>query len=181
MNFAKWGIHLAEMRSDRWPGSPQNSLSPEENWYRAVTVSAPAALVFRWICQLRAAPYSYDWLDNFGQQSPPNLIDGLDQLRIGQKVMMIFRVHDFSIGSYLTLVPWPRRSLLSSELRITYLCAPVGKNQTRLRVRVQISYPRHFFRPIVCSLLPLGDLFMMRKQLLTLKELAERSQSGGKI
>jgi hypothetical protein len=179
VNFSKWGIQLAEMRNDRWPGSPESPLVPEENWYRAVTVLAPAALVFRWVCQLRAAPYSYDWLDNFGRQSPPNLIDGLDQLRTGQKVMMIFQVHDFSSGSYLTVALRPRLGLLSSGLRITYLCAPFGKNQTRLRVRVQIAYPGHFFRPIVRSGLPLGDLFMMRKQLLNLKELAERSQSRG--
>ena len=28
-------------------------------------------------------PYSYDWLDNFGQKSPDYLIKGADELQIG--------------------------------------------------------------------------------------------------
>lgn len=175
MSFAKWGTSLTEMKSERWPRAQKDPLVPEEIWYRAVSVSAPVELVFRWLCQLRAAPYSYDWIDNFGKRSPRQLIDGLERLRIGQKVMTIFRVHDFSIDSFITIALWPPRGLLCSDLRITYLCFPAGKNQTRLMVRVQICYPKHPFRSIISSLLPPGDLLMMRKQLLTLKRLAEQS------
>jgi hypothetical protein len=55
-----------------------------------VTVHASPAVV-RWLCQLRAAPYAYDWLDNWGKQSPRQLIPGLENLKLGQTVMTIFR------------------------------------------------------------------------------------------
>jgi hypothetical protein len=175
MDFYKWGINLAEMRSDPWPKAQRDTLIPEETWYRAVSVNAPVKTVFRWICQLRVAPYSYDWIDNFGRQSPRHLIDGLDQLKVGQKVMKIFRVHDFLNDSFLTIVPSPPPKLLCADLQITYRCAPAATNLTRLMVRVEICYPKHPFRSIIRPLLPAGDLIMMRKQLLMLKQLCEQS------
>jgi len=39
-------------------------------YYRGVTIHADADVVFRWICQMKVAPYSYDWIDNFGRKSP---------------------------------------------------------------------------------------------------------------
>jgi len=37
---------------------------------------------------MRIAPYSYDGIDNLGCESPRVLIPGLDELAIGQKVMI---------------------------------------------------------------------------------------------
>ena len=174
MNFARWGIRLTEARAENWPEPREGAPVPEQTWYRAISVNAPARIGCRWICQLRAAPYSYDWIDNFGRQSPRHLVDGLERLRIGQKVMTIFRIHDFSTDHYLIIVLWPPRNIVCSDLRITYLCAPLGEKRTRLMVRVQICYPKHSFRSLFRLLLPAGDLLMMRKQLLTLKRLSER-------
>ena len=173
MNFTKWGASLGEMKRERWPETRDFHSRTAETWFRAVSVHASTAIVYRWVCQLRVAPYSYDWLDNFGQTSPRHLIDGLEPIQIGQRVMTIFAIEDFDIGNFLTIVLRPRRGLLCSELRITYLCVPVQEEVTRLVVRVQIDYPQHPFRSIIRTLLPAGDLFMMRKQLFTLKRLAE--------
>ncbi|MCX5731216.1 MAG: hypothetical protein NTY18_07665 [Deltaproteobacteria bacterium] len=35
-----------------------------------VTVAAPATVLFRWLCQLRVAPYSYDRLDDGSPRHP---------------------------------------------------------------------------------------------------------------
>ena len=41
--------------------------------WRGVTVDASADELWPWIGQIRLAPYSYDWIDNLGRRSPPEL------------------------------------------------------------------------------------------------------------
>src|SRR4249920_2730303 len=70
-------------------------------YYRGLTIEASASTVFRWLCQMRVAPYSYDWIDNRGRRSPQSLTSGLDDLAAGQTVMGIFELVDFVPGGYL--------------------------------------------------------------------------------
>jgi hypothetical protein len=140
--------------------------------YRAVDVNAPAPIVFRWLCQLRVAPYSYDWLDNLGRRSPRRLTPGLDALEVSQRVMG-FRLVAFERDRHLTLCGQPLGQRLGTYA-ITYLVLPSDPERSRLVVKVLAAYPRPApLRLAVRMLLPLGDLIMMRKQLLTLKALAE--------
>jgi hypothetical protein len=71
--------------------------------FRGVTVRARAPVVFRWLCQLRVAPYSYDWLDNLGRRSPRTLTPGAERLELGQRVMGIFELVGFEPDRHLTL------------------------------------------------------------------------------
>ena len=71
---------------------------------RAVTVRAEPATVFRWVCQLRVAPYSYDLIDNLGRRSLRRLTPGLERLEVGQRFMTIFRRVAFEPGRHITLL-----------------------------------------------------------------------------
>jgi hypothetical protein len=85
-----WGTTAAE-RAMPWP---DDNLLPDAQqvMWRNIDVDAPRDVVFRWLCQLRVAPYSYDWIDNRGRRSPQHLTPGLDDLEVGQRFMTIFEL-----------------------------------------------------------------------------------------
>jgi hypothetical protein len=164
-----WGSTAEERAAgypcDRWLADPDDSL------WRAIDVSAPPAMVFRWLCQLRAAPYSYDWIDNLGRTSPRELTPGLEDLAAGQRVMTIFRLVEFERDRHITLV-LERGKRMFGELAMTYAVDP-APGGSRLVAKLLVRRPRGPMR-ILAPLLPAGDLVMMKKQLRTLKALAER-------
>jgi hypothetical protein len=140
--------------------------------FRAVDIDAPASVVFRWLCQLRKAPYSYDWLDNAGRRSPRQLADGLDHLETGQRFITIFRLASFEYGRSITL---DSNTPFFGRVVVTYQVGEVNAHKSRLVVKVILSATAGLRGQWVTKrILPAGDLLMMRKQLLTLKALAER-------
>jgi hypothetical protein len=143
-------------------------------WFRAVDVDAPPPVVFRWLCQLRVAPYSYDWIDNFGRRSPRTLTPGLERLAVGQPVMTFFELVDFEHDRHLTLV-LRRMGWAFGRIAVTYAVLPRGDGASRLVVKLRVATPRSGVVGATWRAAgPWLDLVMMRKQLLTLKALAER-------
>ena len=143
---------------------------PYQVLFRGVDVDAPSGLVFRWLCQLRVAPYSYDWIDNLGRRSPRHLMEGLDQLEVGQR-FMIFRLVSFEDGRSITL---DSSTTIFGRVALTYLVTATEPGRSRLVVKLAFAAPRSLYGSVMRRILPGGDLLMMRKQLLTLKALAER-------
>lgn len=144
----------------------------DQAYFRAVEVHAPASMLFRWLCQLRVAPYSYDWIDNIGRQSPRQLIAGLENLEIGQH-MMIFQLVNFERDRHLTLlVTSARIQAIYGKIALSYVIVSQSEQCCRLVVKLLVRYPQGF-GSIMRIILPWGDFFMMRKQLLTFKHLAE--------
>ncbi|HVM95016.1 MAG TPA: hypothetical protein VMT89_01450 [Candidatus Acidoferrales bacterium] len=170
-----WGTTEEERRQVY----PCDDLLPNADgiYFRAVTVHAPVNIVFRWLCQLRVAPYSYDWIDNRGRQSPQHLIDGLEDLQAGQDLMTIFDVASFEANRHLTgrIKQQGTPIRLFGDLAASYVVAAQDPATCRLIVKLRVDYPSGAFGSLMRVLLPWGDLVMMRRQLLNLKSLAERN------
>ncbi len=170
-----WGSTPAE-RSSSYP-CDKYLPDADEAYFRAVDVNAPPAILFRWLCQLKVAPYSYDWLDNGGRQSPRRLIPGLENLQTGQRMAGIFKLVEFEENSHLTLVmDSPKAAALYGMIAGSYVVSPPGERGCRLVGKLLIRYPRGAAGCFMRWLLPWGDFVMMRKQFLTLKELAEERE-----
>ena len=138
--------------------------------HRAVTIDAPPATVYRWLCQLRFAPYSYDLIDNLGRRSPRHLIPDAEILEPGQPMVAIFRLHSATPGEQLTLQT--RRAAMTYAVR-------AGEGGTRLLGRLVFDPPGgRLGAALIAPALSLGDLVMMRRQLLNFKALAERTAAG---
>lgn len=167
-----WGTTAAE----RALLFPCDRYLPEADhvYFRAVSVCAPAPRLFRWLCQMRVAPYSYDWIDNAGRQSPREFIPGLENLETGQR-MMVFELVDFERERHLTgLVTSPRLQSLYGKIAGSYMIVPQSDACCRLIVKLRVVHPRKGLGRLMRFILPWGDLVMMRKQLLTFKHLAEK-------
>lgn len=167
-----WGSTEAE-RVAPFPCDTQLP-NADDALFRALDVAAPAPLAFRWLCQLRAAPYSYDWLDNLGRQSPRRLTRGLDQLAPGQRIMVIFRLVAFARDEHLTLTLGGPCTFLFGEAALTYRVVAVAEARSRIVVKLLIRYPFWGRWRALRTLFAWGDLIMMRKQLRTLGGLAEQ-------
>ncbi len=168
-----WGTN-ADERALAFPGDRSEDVA-WASLFRGVSIAAPATLVFRWLCQLRAAPYSYDWIDNRGRQSPRTLTPGLEQLVVGQSVMGIFQLEAFEEPVHVTLVTPAngRGDRLFGQMRCTYWARPTSAERVRLLVKLRLAPTQGSVSRFAKAALAWGDLVMMRRQLLNLKALAE--------
>ncbi|MBF8192910.1 hypothetical protein ITP53_45990 [Nonomuraea sp. K274] len=168
-----WGVDAEEMAA-AYP-CDQVAPNPAEVWFRAVSVRAPRPTTFRWLCQLKTAPYSYDLLDNHGRPSPRVLTPGAEHLATGQRFMTIFELVDFGPDDHLTLrMTAPKAVAAFGPLTLTYAVRDGGSGTTRLVVKLDVGEAGD---GLLCRarrrVLAWGDLFMMRRQLTTLRRLAE--------
>jgi len=165
----------------------------DEAYFRAISVQAPAQILFRWLCQLKVRSYSYGWIDHleriFFQEdsisaypSPNQLLPGVEDLAQGQRVMGVFSLIEFEQNRHLTIVMDDKRAIsIFGDIAASYVILPVTQNTCRLVLKGHIRYPRNRFGPWMRWFLPWGDLFMMRQQFLRLKNLAEnQAQLSGK-
>lgn len=157
----RWGVTDDEV-TRRYP-CDEVVPAPNLQAWRGVTVHATPAVVWSWVTQIQLAPYSYDWIDNFGRRSPQRLL-AIPAPAPGQH--------------FTSTANRPRGRLLSVETQVhytgsilgavmSYVLVPVGSD-TRLLLKVVMS-GCGWLAPV----LSVGDLVMARRQLLNIKRLAE--------
>lgn len=163
------------MIGDRWGVSEREVLraypcddfvaSPVLQAWRGVCIEAPARAVWPWVAQIRLAPYSYDWIDNRGRRSPRELA-GLPEPQAGDRFTA---VGGHPLGQIVSVDPGRQLTGTIMGAFMSYVLVPQGDNATRLLLKVTARSWRW-----AAPALSAGDLIMAWRQLLNLRELAER-------
>lgn len=146
---------------------------PSYCYYRGIEVLAPQEIVYRWLCQLRVAPYAYDWLDNLGRQSPCQLTPGVERLSPGQRMLVMFRVVEFVENEQITM-EGAHYEWFFGKVALTYRVVPSSASSCRIVTKLIAHDARTFVTRLRRDYFPIGELPLMHKQLRTFKSLAER-------
>ena len=169
-----WGVPVEPA------GLPTPEVAPGSRLaVRAIAMEAPREVGFLWLCQMRRAPYSYDWLDNFGRRSPRRADPSLTDLAVGQSFMTIFELTDFTDSESLTLrMKADRPARIFGAITLHYRVETTTGSRSQLVAALWMPPIGRVLGKTLRYLLAWGDLLMMRKQLLTLAVLAERDAGG---
>ena len=170
------------MIGDRWGVTDQETArpypcdefvtSPALRAWRGVTVDAPPESVWPWVAQIRLAPYSYDWIDNLGRRSPRRLLD-LPEPHVGEKFTSS---GGRKLGRIVSLDPGTQLTGTIMGAFMSYVLLPRDDGGARLLLKVVMQTNRW-----TALGLSVGDLIMARRQLLNLKQLAEREAGTGRM
>ncbi len=159
----RWNVSDDEVRRP-YPCDDYVS-SPCLQAWRGVTVHTNPEQVWPWVGQIRLAPYSYDWIDNLGRRSPPRL-QGLPEPTVGEPFTTSAGRR---VGRILSVeAPYQLTARIMGAVT-SYVLVSNG-DTTRLLMKI-VMQERRWLAPM----LSVGDLIMVRRQLLNLKQLAERS------
>lgn len=167
-----WGATAGEVAASC--GCDERAAPGDARLVRAVSVGAPAGVVFAWLGNLRIAPYSYDWLDNLGRRSPRALATHLGPVEPGQRAMSVFTVLGVVAGAEITVRTSPGAGTrLFGDVCVSYRVVPTGSGTARLVAILRLGGGAGVVGRLRRYVLGWGDLLMMRKQLHTLRDLAQ--------
>ena len=170
----RWGATDDEV-SATMPGDAV-ILRPTFNATRAVMINAPPESIWPWILQIghkRAGWYSYDWIDNLGKPSAREILPEFQQIEIGSLIPISpndklgFRVKDYKPMEWILW--WYNKG----DTTWCWGLYPIDEHNTRLITRVRVRYKLFSLLLPFYILLDIGDIMMMRKCLLGIKERAE--------
>jgi hypothetical protein len=144
---------------------------------RAITIHASPEEVWPWLVQIgsgRAGWYSYDHLDNGGRPSATRILPEFQSLEIDQLVPM---VPGEEVGVWVKEIEPGRRVLWwdhKGDYSWEWTLEPLADGSTRLISRLRASYPPLLStRTIYIAIATTGDIVMMRRCLLGIRDRAE--------
>ena len=151
---------------------------PTFNATRAVTIQARPQEIWPWLVQIgitRAGWYSYDWVDNLGRPSAQRILPDLQHLAVGDLIPMS---PDGKQGQWVKAFE-PNQWMLwwdkQGDVTWCWGLYPQDDSHTRLITRVRLHYRWTSPAILFNLLLDIGDIVMMRKCMLGIKQRAERA------
>jgi hypothetical protein len=148
---------------------------------RAVTINAPPSEVWKWIIQIgsaRAGWYSLDLIDNAGVPSSRELLPEFQKIEEGYYIPF---TPDQKNGMWVkeykeheTILWWDKKG----NGTWGWYLRQVDDGKTRLITRLRTKYDLSFPWGIYYMIYDFGDIIMMRKCLLGIKERAEGKASS---
>ena len=168
----RWGATDEEVAA----ALPGDELIPDAtgSTTRAIAVAAPPERVWPWLVQLgygRAGWYSYDWIDNDGRRSADRVVPELQDLRVGDQILMIP-----GTGPRVRAIE-PGRFLLAGDTDGGTWCLAVrpAAGGTRLVSRWRVRWPLTPATAFWTLLSDPGAFVMERRMLKGIKARAERA------
>lgn len=154
--------------------------APTFNATRAITIHARPESIWPWLVQVgvgRGGWYSYDVLDNLGRQSAWQILPEFQALEPGDTVPMS---PDGKQGIRVISIDAPRTMVWGTPDDTTWVwrLVPLPDGSTRLLSRVRARY--RWLSPAIAfsALLEFGDIWMMRRMLLNIRERAEELEAS---
>jgi hypothetical protein len=170
-----WGATAAEA-TRAMPGD-ELVASPDLNATRAVSVNADPASIWPWLMQLgykRGGFYSYDYLDNDGIPSTRMILTEYQDTKAGDRIP----IGDGAFVQVVELEP-ERAMVLQFEEgpwggnTWVFCLYPQPDGTTRLISRLRVRYQHGFPDILPWLMLDTGEIVMMRRCLLGIRERAE--------
>lgn len=148
---------------------------------RYIDIRAGASDIFRWLKQLRIAPYSYDFIDNRFIKSPDFIIENLPPLKINSHFLLAFHIIEFEEDSFIACrfcEPInPPVDLYMGELCFEYRITAQGTG-VRLWCKIKGCFNTNLSSKGFYAIFSAVNRIMMARQLKNIRKLSERLSSG---
>lgn len=184
----RWGASDEEVAL-RLPGD-EIVTNPNMDSTRAITIDAAPEDIWPWLVQMgkgRGGLYSYDWLDiafrYLDRPSSDQILPQFQQLKAGDLIPMgcdettmdDFYVH--IVEANHALVIGAVEPKVRDKVSWAIVLQPISHDKTRLIMRVRGHIPLDAKGVVLYALMDPAAFIMLRKQMLNLKRLAERTRA----